>query len=116
MVITHVAIFVATFGTMTAYLVIVGDMLSPAIGLLMGGTNDDYCDFWSQRRVPITAALGAVVPLSVLRNIDSLQYTSILAVIAVLYLTIIVVVKSGQSFTAGALTSPLPTTSTSHMS
>lgn len=102
-VVTHLSVVIATFGTMTAYLVIVGDMMSPAIGLLMGGTNDDYCDFWAQRQVPITAALLLVVPLCILRNIDSLQYTSILAVVSIGYLTTIVVVKSGQSFNDGGL-------------
>lgn len=102
-VLTHVAIFITTFGTMTSYLVIIGDMISPAVGLLLGGDNNDYCGFWAQRQVPITAALGVVMPLSVLRNIDSLRYTSLLAVAAVLYLTCVVVVKSGQEFATGSL-------------
>jgi len=99
--VTHIAIFITTFGTMTSYLVIIGDMVAPIIGLFMGGTNDDYCSLFSARQFPITLALFVVIPLSCLRNIDSLSYTSLLAVASVLYLLVVVVYKSGQSMLDG---------------
>lgn len=63
----------------------------------MGGTNDDYCSIYAKRQFPIIISLFIVVPLSMLRNIDSLRYTSAVAVMAITYLTLIVVIKSGES-------------------
>jgi hypothetical protein len=100
-IITHISIFITTFGTMTSYLVIIGDMVAPMIGLFMGGTNDAYCSQYAARQFPITLALFFVIPLSILRNIDSLRYTSILAVVSVLYLLVVVVYKSGQKIVEG---------------
>eukprot|EP00040_Diaphanoeca_grandis_P023662 m.128999 g.128999 ORF g.128999 m.128999 type:complete len:505 (+) comp29370_c0_seq3:100-1614(+) len=103
-IITHISIFITTFGTMTSYLVIIGDMVAPMIGLFMGGTNDAYCSQYAARQFPITLALFFVIPLSILRNIDSLRYTSILAVVSVLYLLAVVVYKSGQKIIEGGST------------
>lgn len=79
-----------TFFTMVAYLGIIGDMIGPAVGQWMGGTNEDFCSVWADRRVFITCALGVVFPLSLIRNIDSLKFTSLFALLAITYLTIIV--------------------------
>mmetsp|Transcript_19423 Transcript_19423/g.57795 ORF Transcript_19423/g.57795 Transcript_19423/m.57795 type:complete len:387 (+) Transcript_19423:369-1529(+) len=99
---TQAAVFLATFGAMTSYLIIIGDMMGPLIGLWMGGTNDDYCSFYARRQFPIICSLGIVVPLSMLRNIDSLRYTSGIAVASVLYLLLVVVYKSGESISENA--------------
>jgi uncharacterized Tic20 family protein len=96
------ATFLATFGAMTSYLIIIGDMMGPLIGLWMGGTNDDYCSMYARRQFPITCALFIVIPLSMLRNIDSLRYTSGVAVAAVIYLLLVVVYKSGESIDKSA--------------
>jgi hypothetical protein len=63
----------------------------------MGGTNDDYCSVYARRQFPIVISLLVIVPLSMLRNIDSLKYTSAVAVIAIMYLLFVVVIKSGES-------------------
>lgn len=94
---TQGAVFLSTFGAMTSYLIIIGDMMGPLIGFWMGGTNDDYCSIYARRQFPITVSLLIVVPLTMLRNIDSLRYTSGIAVCAVLYLLMVVVFKSGES-------------------
>eukprot|EP00729_Bicosta_minor_P017970 gene17970-35255_t len=86
----------STFFTMVSYLGIIGDMISPAIGQWMGGTNEDFCSVWADRRIAMTAALAIVCPLSVMKNIDSLKYTSFFAIVAIAYLTIVVVVRSGE--------------------
>eukprot|EP00039_Didymoeca_costata_P033131 m.40800 g.40800 ORF g.40800 m.40800 type:complete len:486 (-) comp9712_c0_seq2:64-1521(-) len=90
------AVIMSTFFTMASYLVIIGDMVSPAIGQWMGGTNEDRCSVFADRRFAITCSLVIVGPLAMVQNIDSLKYTSYAAICAVLYLVIIVVVRSGQ--------------------
>eukprot|EP00038_Savillea_parva_P001843 m.107828 g.107828 ORF g.107828 m.107828 type:complete len:482 (-) comp10635_c0_seq4:78-1523(-) len=101
-VITQIATILTTFGAMTSYLIIIGDMTAPLIGLALGGDNDAYCSLYAERQFPIACSLPILIPLCMLRNIDSLRYTSAVAVFSVLYLVLIVVYKSGESIAANA--------------
>lgn len=79
LVIFDFAIAVQCFGCAISYLVLIGDLM-PTIFPTFGNR-----EFW----VAISAAI--CVPLSFLKNLDSLKYTSILGLIAVGYLSVLVV-------------------------
>ncbi|EGD77691.1 hypothetical protein PTSG_12795 [Salpingoeca rosetta] len=99
---TQISLVIATFGAATSYLVIVGDMMSPLIGQWMGGTNEDFCSIYADRRFSISLSLLVVCPLCMFKHIDSLRYVSYLAIAMVSYLLVIVVVRSGESLNKGS--------------
>ena len=79
LVIFDVAIAIQCFGCAILYLVLIGDLM-PTIVPHYGNTS-----FW-------IAALSVIcVPLSFMKNLDSLKYTSILGLVAIGYMSILVV-------------------------
>ncbi len=98
---TQLSIIVSTFGACTGYLVIIGDMFGPLIGEWMGGTRENFCSLYADRRFSISLSLLVVGPLSLVRHIDSLKYTSYLAILFMAYLVIVVVVRSGTRVDQG---------------
>eukprot|EP00730_Choanoeca_flexa_P020163 TRINITY_DN9859_c0_g1_i2.p1 TRINITY_DN9859_c0_g1~~TRINITY_DN9859_c0_g1_i2.p1 ORF type:complete len:446 (+),score=82.40 TRINITY_DN9859_c0_g1_i2:106-1443(+) len=98
---TQLSLIVSCYGACTGYLVIVGDMLSPLIGQWMGGSPADFCSTYAHRHFSISLALLVVCPLSLARHVDSLRYASYLAIVMVIYLVVIVVVRSRESLVQG---------------
>eukprot|EP00056_Hartaetosiga_gracilis_P004389 m.74606 g.74606 ORF g.74606 m.74606 type:complete len:240 (+) comp11813_c0_seq2:110-829(+) len=84
--VSQVCLIVSTFGAGISYLVIFGDMLAPMIGDWMGGTNDDFCSVYADRRLSIAACLVVVCPLCMLKHLNSLKYVSYLVLVRVLCL------------------------------
>ncbi|KAG5361546.1 Vacuolar amino acid transporter 5 [Yarrowia sp. C11] len=88
-VIFDIAIAVKCFGVGVSYLIIVGDLMPQVVQSLFNpGDNTQFIvsrEFW------ILASVAIVVPLSYLRKIDSLKYTSLVALISVGYLIVLVV-------------------------
>lgn len=78
------AIAIKCFGVATSYIIIVGDLL-PQVAQSLFCLNMER-GFWIT-----TVAVGILAPLSFLRTLDALRHVSTLAIIAVIYLTIIVV-------------------------
>eukprot|EP00665_Eupelagonemidae_sp_cell47_P008058 gene8058-817_t len=67
----------------------------------MGDTPDAYCDFWAKRETPIYFALVLQCALCAAPTLHALRHVSLLAVACMLYLTVIVVVRSGERWTDG---------------
>lgn len=88
-VIFDAAIAIKCFGVGVSYMIIIGDLM-PGVVLGFIGTpaNAPYLldrNFW------ITAFMLLVIPLSFLRRLDSLKYTSLIALVSIGYLIILVV-------------------------
>ncbi|CAO3656923.1 unnamed protein product [Mucor hiemalis] len=97
-VLFDLAIAIKCFGVAVSYLIIIGDLMPQVIISLSTPTNDDSMTadhlayFLTDRRFWITIfMLSLVLPLSFLRKLDSLKYTSLVALVAVVYLCVIVV-------------------------
>lgn len=80
------AIAVQCFGCAVSYLVLVGDLM-PSIITSVPRVPDEWLrPFW------ILVSAGITIPLSMLKNLDSLKYTSILALGAIAYMSLLVIV------------------------
>ena len=88
-VIFDAAIAVKCFGVGVSYLIIIGDLMP---GVVRGFAHeDDLGAFMVDRHFWVTAFMLVVIPFSFLRRLDSLKYTSVVALISIGYLVILVV-------------------------
>ena len=88
-VIFDAAIAVKCFGVGVSYLIIIGDLMP---GVVRGFTDEDsVLPFLVDRHFWVTAFMMVVIPLSFLRRLDSLKYTSVIALISIGYLVVLVV-------------------------
>lgn len=84
-VVFDLAIAVQCFGCALSYLVLIGD-IAPTIFPNFTWVEESYHrTFW------IIVSTSICVPLSFLKNLDSLKYTSVLGLLAILYLSLLVV-------------------------
>ncbi|KAI7888379.1 transmembrane amino acid transporter protein-domain-containing protein [Mucor mucedo] len=84
------AIAIKCFGVAVSYLIILGDLMPQVIRSFFHGAEENA--ILMDRRFWITLSIfTAVGPLSFLRKLDSLKYTSLIALFAVAYLVVIVV-------------------------
>ncbi len=88
-VIFDAAIAIKCFGVGVSYMIIIGDLMPGVVeGFDSSATSIAYLmdrNFW------ITVFMLVIIPLSFLRRLDSLKYTSIIALIAIGYLIVLVV-------------------------
>lgn len=88
-VIFDAAIAIKCFGVGVSYLIIIGDLMP---GVVLGFTDEDGLPrFLIDRHFWVTAFMLVVIPFSFLRRLDSLKYTSVIALISIGYLVILVV-------------------------
>ncbi|KIW47584.1 hypothetical protein, variant [Exophiala oligosperma] len=88
-VIFDAAIAIKCFGVGVSYLIIIGDLMP---GVVRGFAHEDSLSpFMFDRHFWITAFMLVVIPFSFLRRLDSLKYTSVVALISIGYLVILVV-------------------------
>lgn len=88
-VIFDAAIAIKCFGVGVSYLIIIGDLMP---GVVRGFAEEDsITPFLVDRHFWVTAFMLVVIPLSFLRRLDSLKYTSVIALISIGYLVILVV-------------------------
>ncbi|OBT70516.1 hypothetical protein VE03_00359 [Pseudogymnoascus sp. 23342-1-I1] len=83
------AIAIKCFGVGVSYLIIIGDLMPGVVK----GFNPSAANvpFLVDRHFWITVFMLVVIPLSFLRRLDSLKYTSVVALISIGYLVILVV-------------------------
>lgn len=82
------AIAIKCFGVGVSYLVIIGDLM-PKIMELLKVEADSW---WMERNLWITLFMVLIVaPLSYLKKLDSLKYTSVIALFSVVYLMCLVI-------------------------
>ncbi|KAI9684125.1 MAG: hypothetical protein M1829_003395 [Trizodia sp. TS-e1964] len=88
-VIFDAAIAVKCFGVGVSYLIIIGDLMP---GVIHGFFSDvGQRGFLVERNFWITVFMLVIIPLAFLRRLDSLKYTSIVALISIGYLVILVI-------------------------
>ncbi|KAL8992818.1 MAG: hypothetical protein Q9169_006819 [Polycauliona sp. 2 TL-2023] len=88
-VIFDAAIAIKCFGVGVSYLIIIGDLMP---GVVEGfSENAASVSFLVDRHFWVTGFMLIIIPLSFLRRLDSLKYTSVIALISISYLVILVV-------------------------
>ncbi|RMZ89201.1 hypothetical protein DV736_g3574, partial [Chaetothyriales sp. CBS 134916] len=106
-IIFDAAIAIKCFGVGVSYLIIIGDLMP---GVVLGFTTaDGFPPFLTDRHFWVTAFMLVVIPLSYLRRLDSLKYTSVIALISIGYLVILVVYHfaAGDTLPSGHYETPL---------
>lgn len=83
-VVFDAAIAIKCFGVGVSYLVIIGDLMPQIMSVFQ------FEGLWISRNLWISVFFLGIIPLSYLRKLDSLKYTSIVALISVIYLIVIV--------------------------
>lgn len=88
-VIFDLAIAIKCFGVGISYMIIIGDLM-PGVVL---GFNDQagQLPYLVDRHFWITAFMLLVIPLSFLKRLDSLKYTSLIALVSIGYLIVLVI-------------------------
>ncbi|KAF2107761.1 transmembrane amino acid transporter protein-domain-containing protein [Lophiotrema nucula] len=88
-IIFDAAIAIKCFGVAVSYLIIIGDLMP---GVVQGfAPKSGELAFLVDRQFWITAFMLIVIPLSFLRRLDSLKYTSVVALCSIAYLVVLVV-------------------------
>ncbi|KAI9648985.1 hypothetical protein NHQ30_001551 [Ciborinia camelliae] len=88
-VIFDAAIAIKCFGVGVSYLIIIGDLMpGVATGFYPGAES---MPILMDRKFWVTIFMFVVIPISYLRRLDSLKYTSIVALVSIGYLVILVV-------------------------
>ncbi|KAI9676102.1 MAG: hypothetical protein M1817_000846 [Caeruleum heppii] len=88
-VVFDAAIAIKCFGVGVSYLIIIGDLMP---GVIKGFSDSaGEVAFLTDRHFWVTAFMLVAIPLSFLRRLDSLKYTSVIALISIGYLIILVV-------------------------
>ncbi|KAH7063215.1 transmembrane amino acid transporter protein-domain-containing protein [Macrophomina phaseolina] len=87
-VVFDAAIAIKCFGVGVSYLIIIGDLMP---GVVRGFSDSaGEIGFLVDRQFWVTAFMLIVIPLSFLRRLDSLKYTSMIALVSISYLVILV--------------------------
>lgn len=82
------AIAIKCFGVGVSYLIIIGDLMP---GVVRGfNENAENVPFLVDRHFWVTVFMLVVIPLSYLRRLDSLKYTSVVALVSIAYLVVLV--------------------------
>jgi amino acid permease len=84
------AVAIKCFGVATSYLIVIGDLM-PAIF-----DQDSIPDIWKSRRLWISLMFIITTALSMLRNLNSLKFTSFLSIVFVVFLTVLIGLYSLQ--------------------
>lgn len=104
-VVFDAAIAIKCFGVGVSYLIIIGDLMP---GVVRGFADESILvPFLVDRRFWVTAFMLMVIPLSFLRRLDSLKYTSVVALISIGYLVILVVYHFGAKDTIDHYETPI---------
>lgn len=83
------AIAIKCFGVAVSYLIIIGDLMP---GVVRGfNPSAGEIPFLIDRHFWITVFMLVIIPLSFLRRLDSLKYTSVVALVSIGYLVVLVI-------------------------
>ncbi|CAH0040083.1 unnamed protein product [Clonostachys solani] len=88
-VLFDLAIAVKCFGVGVSYMIIIGDLM-PGVVLGFNDQANGY-PYLVDRHFWITAFMLLVIPLAFLRRLDSLKYTSLIALVSIGYLIVLVI-------------------------
>jgi amino acid permease len=84
------AVVISCFGACTSYLIVIGDLM-PDVLSSMGASGTIL-----NRELWIAIGFGIVAPLSCLKSLDALKYTSVASVLFVVFLTGIIIAFSAH--------------------
>lgn len=84
-VLFDVAIAIQCFGCALSYLVLIGDLMPTIFTSVPYVSHENLRTFWT------LASAVLIIPLSLLKNLDSLKYTSILGLGAIAYMALLVI-------------------------
>lgn len=85
------AIAIKCFGVGVSYIIIIGDLMPGVMKGLVGENAVEAAAFLGDRHFWVTAFMLVIIPLAFMRRLDSLKYTSIVALISIGYLIILVI-------------------------
>ena len=97
--ISDLCLVVACFGVMCSYLIIIYDMLGSLISEWFGVPAGDE----NLRIYILCGSMVVLVPLAAVRYLNALRYGSTLAVAAVVFVVVAIMVRSSQAIADGAL-------------
>lgn len=92
------AMVALSFGSLTSYLVIIADLMQPFLSFVIWGETEDDAGDGGHRisRTTITLiSLILLIPISSLKRMDALKFSSTMALAAICYMVILIVVKGG---------------------
>jgi len=89
---TDIALIISCFGPLCSYLIIICDMITSLIAY-WGNTEIGVID----RDIVLCVTAVLVMPLSCLRYINLLRFTSLAALVAVFYIMVAIIYRSGES-------------------
>eukprot|EP01119_Soliformovum_irregulare_P022061 TRINITY_DN7471_c0_g1_i1.p1 TRINITY_DN7471_c0_g1~~TRINITY_DN7471_c0_g1_i1.p1 ORF type:complete len:555 (-),score=145.96 TRINITY_DN7471_c0_g1_i1:9-1673(-) len=91
-----VSMIVFLLGACVGYIVIIGDIATPFLGLLpIWGEDFNHCLWRMVLMLAVTVFI--LYPLTALKRIDSLRWTSALALVCIFYLVITIIIQSGMA-------------------
>lgn len=88
-VVFDAAIAIKCFGVGVSYLIVIGDLMPGVFQAFLG--SDFEGSYFMDRQFWITVFMLIIIPLAFLRRLDSLKYTSFIALVSIGYLIILVV-------------------------
>jgi amino acid permease len=90
---TKIIIILDTFGTLAAFLVVVADSTFQFTNQFTQGSTNLLFD----KRVLLALNLIIIIPLSLLKNINALAFTSALSLLPLVYLIVLQIIELGKS-------------------
>ncbi|KXT16163.1 hypothetical protein AC579_892 [Pseudocercospora musae] len=90
-VVFDAAITLKCFGVGVSYLIIIGDLMPGVVRGFVPNIDQGNALYLVDRQFWVTAFMIIVIPLSFLRRLDSLKYTSFIALVSISYLVVLVV-------------------------
>lgn len=103
-----VAIFFNTFGSLVVYLIVLGDLIPSFVRLAIGAAGFDplappagFAPLLSTSTVITAMGLLFGLPLSLVRDLSMLRYTSFLSLGSILFLAVLLCVRFLQGLAAG---------------
>lgn len=100
-ILTQMVIIVTLFLCSVAYWILITDQIEPIIVLLCGPHS-----VWSKKIVILTIPTVVIFPITLLKSMSALRFTSVLSVICVVFLSGVVIYKSIINDVGGPVDSP----------
>ncbi|CAH3165602.1 unnamed protein product [Porites lobata] len=100
-ILTQVVFIVTLFLCSVAYWILITDQIEPIIVLLVG-----HHSFWSKKIVILTIPMLIIFPITLLKSLNALRFTSVLSVLCVVFLACVVIFKSIKSDIGGPVDDP----------
>lgn len=95
-ILTQVVFIVSLFLYSVAYWILIADQITPIMVLLVGPHS-----FWSKKIIILTIPMLVIFPITLLKSLNSLRFTSILSVACVVFLAGVIIFKSVKNSFGG---------------